>query len=197
MEKEQPKSLWVNDAILYFHLLIKPWRYYAEPIPNRLSWEAGFFATLFSMDRLTFLPPFFPLQRFLCWVAYNFGAMVGYATFLAAIGGKENIRKFFRLYPLTFTPLIAYGLFWLVVLLWFLFFILPLAFLLATRGPLVFFFFWALIALWIVVQQVFLLLHTIGERKWLAPLVVLLAQGMGFLASYNLYRFFINICWFL
>jgi hypothetical protein len=57
-------------------------------------------------------------------------------------------------------------------------------------------FIWGLIALWILFGQISLLKKFYPENKSLAPIFVLLANSIAFLAGYLLYRFFIFICWF-
>jgi len=194
---EELRSLWEEDIRFYFKVLLKPWEAFGKPILTRLPIELAAIATLFALDITTPLPPRFFAQRFFCWVVYNLALLLVYSLIFALSGKRHSIIAFLRFLPLTYISLILYGLFFIVYLI----FILGIAFLsIFLNSELLFsgfqHFLWGLIALWILFEQICLLLKFYPENKRLAPFFLLLANSIGFLAGYLLYRFFILICWF-
>jgi len=194
---EKLSSLWEEDIRFYFKLLLKPWEAFEKPIPTRLSLELAAIATLFSLDISSPFPPRYFAQRFFCWVAYNSVVLLVYSLIFALSGKRDRITALLCLFPLTYISLILYGLFFVLYIL----VIVGIAFLsISLNSELLFsdfqHFIWGLIALWILLEQICLLLKFYPENKRLTPLFVLLANSIAFLAGYLLYRFFILICWF-
>jgi hypothetical protein len=194
---EKLSSLWEEDIRFYFKLLLKPWEAFEKPIPTRLSLELAAISTLFSLDISSPIPPRYFAQRFFCWLAYNSVLLFVYSLIFALSGKRDRITALLRLFPLTYISLILYGLFFVLYIL----VIVGIAFLsISLNSELLFsgfqHFIWGLIALWILFEQICLLLKFYPENKRLAPLFVLLANSIAFLAGYLLYRFFILICWF-
>jgi len=194
---EKLSSLWEEDIRFYFKLLLKPWEAFEKPIPTRLSLELAAIATLFSLDISSPFPPRYFAQRFFCWIAYNSVLLLVYSLIFALSGKRDSVATFLRLFPLTYISLILYGLFYFVYFIVILG-IVFVTFILNSSAILFGFprFIWGLIALWILFEQICLLLIFYPENKRLAPLFVLLANSIAFLAGYLLYRFFILICWF-
>jgi hypothetical protein len=194
---EELSSLWEEDIRFYFKLLLKPWEAFEKQIPPRLPLELAAIATLFSLDISSPLPPRFFAQRFFCWIAYNSVLLLIYSLIFALSGKRDSIPAFLRLFPLTYISLIFYGLFFVLYIL----VTVGIAFLsISLNSELLFsgfqHFIWGLIALWILFGQISLLKKFYPENKSLAPIFVLLANSIAFLAGYLLYRFFIFICWF-
>ena len=111
---EKLSSLWEEDIRFYFKLLLKPWEAFEKPIPTRLSLELAAISTLFSLDISSPFPPRYFAQRFFCWVAYNSVLLLVYSLIFALSGKRDSVATFLRLFPLTYIPLILYGLFYFV-----------------------------------------------------------------------------------